>query len=443
MVDKSILYRDVRFNFIKDDPFPDDPGRAKCKQLIDYMDKNASAFNDKKDSTGISFLYINPNIDQLFGESISENNKFRNPIINKMKYFIANSAVLGKSIKDKFLRIAEYVPRPKIEKENKTKINQIEQNPDENNSEEEENNENQNSVEENNFPDGGNNFPDDDFGEIPPLSPEKFSYSRTAGLTNYDITTNKPISYSDLRLLTVNIARSELAPIVNNEGYKLKLEEQKRLELQDAIKQYRQIREIGALTQDDISTMNITQLTELVREYKKAYDNKKLYTVFKKSGNIIGTITSTVFPNGIRIGRNEETGDERYIQMKGVIKEITNQIFDNSSVQGYAFGNLLKKSNINISDSVLAVISIAETLISNIQVVEVPSGGRKNDQTSIPINGKINPGLMENVMGNKNNSPSIPSAISPNKNEQEQNNIDEEYEYETYSGEEEISDGEN
>lgn len=61
--------------------------------------------------------------------------------------------------------------------------------------------------------------------------------------------------------------------------------------------------------------------------------------------------------------------------MKGAVKEITNQIFDNSSVQGHAFGNLLKKANINISDSVLAVISIFETMISNIQVVEVPVHG--------------------------------------------------------------------
>ena len=350
------MYRDVRFEFLKDNPFHGDVGHTKRKQLIEYMDSHVQDFTEKE-PTHISFMYINPNITQLFGVRVDSNNLNENPLINKVKDFIANSLSMPESLKRVFSKVSTF-----------NVLSAIEQSSDDSEDEDSEHEtpqapliESQDMSDEN-----------EQFDPITPIIPEKFSYSRTSGLTNYDITTNKLLTYDDVRRLTTNIARSELTPVVQKEEYKMKLEEQKRLELQEEINQYRKIRDIGALTQDDISEMTLTQLTELARTYKKAYDEKKLYTVFKKGGNILTTITSTVFPNGIRIGKDEKTGNERYIQMKGAVKEITNQIFDSSSVQGHAFGNLLKKANINISDSVMAVISIFETMISNIQVVSVP-----------------------------------------------------------------------
>ena len=355
------MYRDVRFEFLKDNPFHGDIGHAKRKQLIEYMDSHVNEFTEKKDGD-ISFTYINPTITQLFGVRVTDNNLYDNPLINHVKDFIMNSLSMPETLKRSFSKVAAF-----------NVLSAIEQEPDEPEEDEPEPERPQTSLMESQEMSDEN----EQFDPITPIIPEKFSYNRTSGLTNYDITTNKLLTYDDVRRLTTNIARSELTPVVQKEEYKMKLEEQKRLELQEEINQYRKIRDIGALTQDDISEMTLTQLTELARAYKKAYDEKKLYTVFKKGGNILTTITSTVFPNGIRIGRDEQTGNERYIQMKGAVKEITNQIFDNSSVQGHAFGNLLKKANINISDSVLAVISIFETMISNIQVVEVPVNGQQ------------------------------------------------------------------
>ncbi len=350
------MYRDVRFEFLKDNPFHGDIGHAKRKQLIEYMDSHVSEFTEKKDGD-ISFTYINPSITQLFGVRVTDNNLYDNPLINHVKDFIMNSLSMPETLKRAYSKVAAF-----------NVLSAIEQEPEEVEEDANEPERPQTSLMESQEMSDEN----EQFDPITPIIPEKFSYNRTSGLTNYDITTNKLLTYDDVRRLTTNIARSELTPVVQKEEYKMKLEEQKRLELQEEINQYRKIRDIGALTQDDISEMTLTQLTELARAYKKAYDEKKLYTVFKKGGNILTTITSTVFPNGIRIGKDEQTGNERYIQMKGAVKEITNQIFDNSSVQGHAFGNLLKKANINISDSVLAIISIFETMISNIQVVEVP-----------------------------------------------------------------------
>lgn len=349
------MYRDIRFDFLKDNPFPADNSRALCRKLIQYMDSRVSEFSEKTDKD-ISILYTDPSITELFGVPVSKD-KYSNPLINKLKSFIMNSKSLPGSLKEKYAKILNFSEPVPAEVEDEGEEYSSEDEPVEKEVP-------KNVIESDD---------EEDFGPVPAIMPEKFNYSRTSGLTNYDISSTKPLSYDDLRQLTINIARSELVPIVHKEEYKLKLEEQKRLELQEEINKYRKIREIGALTQDDLTTMNLTQLTELAKSYQKAYEEKKLYTVFKKGGNILTTITSTVLPNGIRIGKDPKTGNERYIQMKGALKEITNQIFDSSSVQGHAFGNLLKKSNIAISDSVLAIISIAETMISNIQVVEVPT----------------------------------------------------------------------
>ena len=71
------MYRDVRFEFLKDNPFHGDIGHAKRKQLIEYMDSHVSEFTEKKEGD-ISFTYINPTITQLFGVRVTDNNLYDN-----------------------------------------------------------------------------------------------------------------------------------------------------------------------------------------------------------------------------------------------------------------------------------------------------------------------------------------------------------------------------
>ena len=42
------MYRDVRFEFLKDNPFHGDIGHAKRKQLIEYMDNHVTDFTEKQ-----------------------------------------------------------------------------------------------------------------------------------------------------------------------------------------------------------------------------------------------------------------------------------------------------------------------------------------------------------------------------------------------------------
>ena len=226
------MYRDVRFEFLKDNPFHGDVGHAKRKQLIEYMDSHVSEFTKKKEGD-ISFTYINPSITQLFGVRVSDNNIYDNPLINYVKDFITNSLSMPETLKRTFSKVAAF-----------NVLSAIEQEPDDVEEDDPEPERPQTSLLESQEMSDEN----EQFDPITPIIPEKFSYNRTSGLTNYDITTNKLLTYDDVRRLTTNIARSELAPVVQKEEYKMKLEEQKRLELQEEINQYRKIRDIGALT---------------------------------------------------------------------------------------------------------------------------------------------------------------------------------------------------
>lgn len=365
------LYRDIRFEFIKDNPFQNDNNRKLCKELTDYMDSHIEDFSNFN-SNGIRFLYIKPTITKLYDVPINpiykESNINNNPLVNEIKEFIESSKLISKTLKEYGSSLPFY-----------NKTDYIEEN-DKNNTIVNEENDDENDNEETNEPNETNENEEDEIIQeesIIPLISSKFSYTKTSGLTNYDITTYKLLTYSDIRKITTNIARSELVPSVQKDEYRMRLEEEKRAEIMEEINQFRKIRDIGAISQEDISKMTLTQLNELCAIYKKAYDEKKLYTVFKKGGHILETITNTIFPNGIRISRDPVTGDEKYIQTNGCLKEITDQMFDTGNCVGLASQRLLRESGIKISDSVLTVIALGEIIISNIKIVDVKNPENK------------------------------------------------------------------
>lgn len=377
---KKALYRDIRFEFLYDNPFHDDKNRKLCKELTDYMDTNLALFSSFN-FNGIRFTYIKPTIKKLFDVEISENLE-KNPLVNEIKDFLASSKLLPESLK-KYGERLNYYRAPEIETQTGGTIEA------ENDDGETLDDEPQNEPPQNEEPDDAGGY-SDDAEEIIPLISNKFAYTKTSGLTNYDITTYKLLSYDEIRKITTNIARSELVPNVQKDEYRMRLEEEKRAQLMEEINQFRKIRDIGAISQDDVSKMTLTQLNELMRIYQKAYNEKKLYTVFRKGGNILETISGTLFPNGIRISRDPKTGNEKYIQTNGCLKEITDQLFDTGSCVGLAAQRLLKDSGIKISDSILTVIALGEIVISNIKIVDVKreepqEQPQENDEQKGPI----------------------------------------------------------
>ena len=71
------------------------------------MDSNINLFSEKSPEN-ISFLYIDSNIKQLFGEKIIENNKYNNKLINYIKIFILNSQSLPETLKSRIIKFSWY-----------------------------------------------------------------------------------------------------------------------------------------------------------------------------------------------------------------------------------------------------------------------------------------------------------------------------------------------
>ena len=198
-----------------------------------------------------------------------------------------------------------------------------------------------------------------------PITPSKFDYSKTSGLTNYDITNEKPLSYEDIRKLTVNIARSKLKNIVEKSEQVLALEKAKRKELMNNIQKYKNIKVIGAMVEDNIHEMNLDQLEHTLAHCEKLFQSQKLKEMIKRGANFGSLLTSTVFPDGIKVGKSKR------IKTKGAVKTIIDSVFDSQSTIGVAFQNIVEKHNWNVTDEMVLMLSLGEMLISNIKVEKI------------------------------------------------------------------------
>lgn len=379
------MYRDIRFEFRYENPFSNDFNKSALTKLKKYMDDNPNTFSNPNYKEQIKFLYIKPEITQLFGKRIINGDLYKSPLITEVKKFIASQ---------------QKIPSKTLQQWANDMIVVEEDNIEENNNDSEYADESDDEVQE-------NIETPDDFFPIPTLDSSKSDYRRTHGLTNYDITTTKPLSFEDVRKITINIARAQLTPIVEKDATMLQLEANKRKELNAEIAKYRNIKEIAAIGSDDISQMTLVQLEELCEKCKKAYESRKLLTAMQKGGRMINSIFSAICPNGIRVSK-DKNGNEKYLKFNGALNEITNQMFNPTTCIGVAASNIIQQSNLHISDSVLTVIAIGEIILSKMQVVEVKNPNYVMEQPVQNINSIKNEVIPE--VDDKNNDYETTSA---------------------------------
>ena len=379
------MYRDIRFEFRYENPFSNDFNKSALTKLKKYMDDNPNTFSNPNYKEQIKFLYIKPEMTQLFGKKIINGDLYKSPLITEVKRFIASqqkipSKTLQQWANDMII----------VEEDN------IGENDNESEYADESENDNQENIE-----------TPDDFFPIPTFDSSKSDYRRTHGLTNYDITTTKPLSFEDVRKITINIARAQLTPVVEKDATMLQLEANKRKELNAEIAKYRNIKEIAAIGEDDISQMTLIQLEELCEKCKKAYESRKLLTAMQKGGRMINSIFSAICPNGIRVSK-DKNGNEKYLKFNGALNEITNQMFNPTTCIGVAASNIIQQSNLHISDSVLTVIAIGEIILSKMQVVEVKNPNYVMEQPVQNVNSIRNEVIPE--VDDKNNDYETTSA---------------------------------
>ena len=229
---------------------------------------------------------------------------------------------------------------------------------------------------------------DDKWDSIIPINPGKFDYKKTGGLTNYNITSETPLSYEDVRKLTVNIARSKLKASVEKSEQVLALEQQKRKELMNNIQKYKNIKAIGIMVEDNIQDMDLPQLEHTLSHCEKLFQSQKLKETIKRGTNFAGLMFDTVFPEGIKIGKTKR------VKTKGISKAIFESVFDSQSTIGVAFQNIADKHNWNITDEAVLILSVGEMFISNLKVETITP---EEEETTKETNQKEEDGEGEEI----------------------------------------------
>lgn len=375
-------FYDIAYMFSCDNPFPDDSGKQKLNVLRKLVKQNLAIPFDNID-TVIKFYDLNSGISQLYNVDDKTAPITKTFMFNDIKTVVSTLPELQyfNSWVNKF----NALPEPSMSGGNTKQAPPTEQPKPEIVV----------AAETKKAPEPSQD--DTKWESVIPITPSKFDYSKTNGLTNYDITSEKPLTYEDIRKLTVNIARSKLKNIVEKSEQVLALEKAKRKELMNNIQKYKNIKVIGALVEDNIQEMNLDQLEHTLNHCEHLFQTQKLKEMIKRGSNFGSLLMSTVFPDGIKVGKNKR------IKTKGAVKTIIDSVFDSQSTIGVAFQNIVEKHNWNITDEMVLILSMGEMLISNINVEKIEEPPQPAQPTPSSVYSRTSPiSRLEEVKGNEN-----------------------------------------
>lgn len=339
-------FRDVAYSFEYDNPFENDSQRILCNHLITLIGQNSSIFRLDDYINKVLYASVNTKLKGLYGRRI-DGNILTNPIANDVKDFL-------KDFKDD---LPDDLKKWIGEKVEVTPVEEEEDEAEEETKEETAENNAQGSAQ---TTSEGNTQAND----IVKLDKNKYAYSMTDGITNYDISAEKLLGLSQVRELSINIARSLLVKNIQVDVEVQKLETKRRKELIVQIQKYKNIKKIAALLDDDIIDMSIDQLEICLEQCKKYHETFKLQEVIKSSFNGGKLVLNAFLPNGIKIGKKR-------IKLDGIADELIGTLFDSTSVIGKSFDNLAQKYNFHINDDALVLLKIGETIIKGIKIENV------------------------------------------------------------------------
>ena len=358
----SVPLYDLRFAYKFDNPFPDDPNREKLKKLQKYLAANQDKFTEINYLNDSRYLTICPETKQLFGQKVEPGivDVSNNPISNYVKEFIGGLDVISTEMK-------QWAAVKNAPKQSSVAVASA----DAGNAS---NDEYDDDAGPDNSIDGGA------YNDYIPLMPNKYQYASTLSITNYDISSDKSISYEDLRKLTINIARSRLVPEIAKDEMVIKLEQEKRKQLIQQIMRYRNVRAIAALDDSDLSEKNIAELEQCLEQCIKYQENFKTLELFKRGFSVGGVAYDMFFPEGIPVSKTKR------LKFNGVGKEILSTLFDPHTSVGLAFSNILQKHNIHVSDELLTLVAFAGICVSKVKVETVePEDDDVEDENELHV----------------------------------------------------------
>ena len=186
---------------------------------------------------------------------------------------------------------------------------------------------------------------------------------------SYSVMSDKQLSYQDVCRLTLSIARLKLTSSNYQDESVIYAEEREKTKLREQIQKYMKLSqvtaELGANLNVDIDNMNLKQLQFYNVEAKKIYEKMKVIHLVSQGIDGADKVYSVVFKEGIKI-----PGTNKSVKLNNIGESLKQAIFDRRSPFYVGFENLIEKYNLSVSDELLAVFTLAGTLIKNVEIVD-------------------------------------------------------------------------
>lgn len=186
-------------------------------------------------------------------------------------------------------------------------------------------------------------------------------------ISTYNFASNYTITYEELAELCLNQARKSY---VSSKARSLEMEKEevkRRNDLCTDIKKYLDHEEIGiafAEFETKLNKMPIAELEILQKQCEDKFDMLKTKDMLR---NILETLQigyDSIFPEGIPISKRK-----RLALDSGIIKTLSNNLFDTRSTPGLAFRRILDKHHVHLSDEASVAIEVVKVLIKGSHIV--------------------------------------------------------------------------
>lgn len=185
------------------------------------------------------------------------------------------------------------------------------------------------------------------------------------GVSTYDISNNLTLTYTRICAICERQAREKLTntgSIMTREAQEY--EKTRRNELMNEIVRYKRCRWINVEFEEDCATMSIRQLEAYLKSIQDYHEELKIREVMSGICTVGGRLYDSIFPEGIPLTK------KKALKFNGLGEEIINALISPSTTTGISFNNILRKHNIQISDEMCSLTSIAKIVLSKCTIVD-------------------------------------------------------------------------
>ena len=357
---------DGRFNFKEyNKPFLEDSN--KNYEIMNLIKQNIKNDFDILNSCRV-FNVPNLSKKKYFNEQIKENLNDNKKLSNDVnKYLLKLKDVL------KFdLEI------PEIENENENEV----ENENEENNEENNNNDNlnggENEVENDNNLNNNFNSPPIISNSFIPHEPTEadMKYSSLSDIAPYNLLSGKVLSFNDVCMMTLNIARTQLMVVVTKDENILFMEEREKQKLQQELNKYIQNNNIKKMFVNvDINQLNLKQLQYYTNQCKDTFESLKVMDIAQHGLELFDLGYKSVFPNGIKI-------KNKRVKLDNTLNAFNEILFDRNSTAGISFKNVINKYNIHVSDELNTALSLLGKMAKHITIETIPEEENEKEHES-------------------------------------------------------------